>query len=426
MGFAASSAVIFWNMISYFSPTFPTIPWQYSDIHLGRQFPAIPVRLYWMVLGFGYFIHLDISLSLWVFHLLQNVEIGMFNRFGIAAWADEEYSTSPLAVGVQSMGAFATIVGAGFYLARSHLREVWRKAVTGAPEVDDSDEVVSYRTAVFGLLACGTYLVVWHAATGMEASFIPVFLAGALIMYLGITRVIAETGLITIRAPLMPQPFAFYFLGTDTLSARTMVAAALSYTWCSDTKTTIMPALAHSLRLTSTLSGHRRPFIRAVLVAMGTGVAASFAYTIYMGYLNGAANYGGIFTGELARFPWDNLVKKAKSPFGTNWGPLGFMAAGAVVTGGLMLLRYRLPWWPFHPVGFAAGAVYPVRFVVFPIFLAWAVKTLILKIGGVATYRAARPFFIGLIMGHFVGVGISFVTDMIWFPGQGHEIPFSD
>ena len=426
VGFSLSLFIILWNLISYFSPTFPTLPWRFTDIKFGREFPAISTRLYLMVVGFGYFINLDISLSLWVFNLLTNLEVGMFNRFGYVAGADEEYSTAPLSMGTQSMGAFIVVVLVGFWMARDHIRDVVWKAFRNAPDVDDSDEILSYRSAVFGFLICSTYLVVWHLATGMAFKFIPLFLFGSLVMYLGITRVIAETGLISIRAPLMPQPFSMFILGTNGLSQQTMVSIAMSYSWCSDTKTTIMPALAHSARLFDTIQIHKRRLLVAVLLAMVSGVVATFVYTIYMGYENGAANYGGIFAGELAQFPWDNLVKKSKSPFDTQWKPLSFIGIGAVVTSLLMVMRYRFPWWPLHPIGFAAGPVYPVNNVIFPVFLAWAVKSLILRFGGIRAFRTGRPFFIGLILGHFVGAGISFVVDMIWFPGQGHSIPFSD
>ena len=57
-GFGISSFVILWNMISYFNPTFPTIPWRFNDIKLGAEFPPIGTRLYWMVVGFGYFINI--------------------------------------------------------------------------------------------------------------------------------------------------------------------------------------------------------------------------------------------------------------------------------------------------------------------------------------------------------------------------------
>jgi len=426
IGFGMSSTIILWNIASYFSPTFPTIPWRLTDIKFGREFPAIATRLYLMIVGFGFFINLDISFSLWFFNLLTNLEVGMFNRFGYKAGAYEEYSTDPLSMGSQSMGAFVVVVAVGFWMARRHIADVVRKALRGDPAVDDSEELISYRSAVCGLLVCSAYLAFWHYKTGMEWKFIPLFLCGALVMYLGITRVIVETGLISIRAPLMPQPFGMFVLGSNALSPQTMVSIALSYSWCGDTKTTIMPALAHAARLFDTVRLHRRRLIWPVLIAMGAGVAATFVYTIYMGYLNGAANYGGIFTGGLAQYPWDNLVKKSKAPFGVQWKPLSFMGVGAVVTALLMLMRYRFAWWPFHPIGFAAGPVYPVNNVIFPIFVAWFVKSLVIRLGGMRAYRSARPFFIGLILGHFVGAGISFLVDMVWFVGHGHSIPFSD
>jgi hypothetical protein len=37
-------------------------------------------------------------------------------------------------------------------------------------------------------------------------------------------------------------------------------------------------------------------------------------------------------------------------------------------------------------------------------------------------YKDARPLFIGLIVGFFFGVGISFAVDLIWFYGMGHPI----
>lgn len=425
-GFSITLFIILWNVISYFNPTFPTIPWGFTSLQFGRDFPSIPIRLYLMIVGFGYFINVDISLSLWVFNLLTNIEDGLFNRFGFSAGSNEEYSTSPLSMGAQSMGAFIVIVGVGFWMARDHIRDVCRKAFRGDDQVDDSDEIVSYRTAVFGFLACSVYLTAWHVVTGMAFTYVPLFLFGVLILYLGITRVIAETGLISIRAPFMPQPFGMFVLGTDNLSQQTMVSIALSYSWCGDTKTTIMPALAHSVKLYDTIRVQQKRLIWPILLAMGAGVLATFLYTIYMGYVNGAANYGGIFNGALAQFPWDNLVKKSKSPFDTQWKGLAFIGLGALITGALMFLRYRVPWWPLHPIGFAAGPVYPVRNIIFGIFLAWAIKTVILRVGGIKAYRSGRPFFIGLILGHFVGAGISFVIDMIWFPGRGHGIPFSD
>lgn len=426
IGFGLTFFWVLWNVINHFNPSFPQIPWRYPNVVFDRVFPPISMRMYPVVAGFAYFIKLDILFSLWFFNFFTTMEMGLFNRLGYKEAIFDEYSTNPLSIGAQSHGAIIVIVLVGFWMGREHLKNVFRKAFYNDPEVDDSGEIMSYRAAAFGLIGSALYLAVWHYKTGMELKFIPLFLFGVLVMYLGQTRLIAEAGLISLRAAMCPQIFSSVILGIDSLASRTLVSVAISHSWCSDIKTTIMPALGHSTKLFDTIQTNRRRLLWVLILAMSVGVFATFLYTIYMGYVNGAANYGGIFTGELARWPWDDLVKKSKDPWGRNWELIGFLFGGAAFTLFLMFVRYRFPGFPFHPIGFAAGPVGPVRYVVLPIFLAWFAKAIILRIGGAQAYRTARPFFIGLILGHFMGAGTSFVIDMIWFPGQGHNIPFSD
>jgi len=42
--------------------------------------------------------------------------------------------------------------------------------------------------------------------------------------------------------------------------------------------------------------------------------------------------------------------------------------------------------------------------------------------GGNRLYNQVRPFFIGVILGFFVGAGLSFGVDMLWFPEEGHVL----
>jgi len=142
--------------------------------------------------------------------------------------------------------------------------------------------------------------------------------------------------------------------------------------------------------------------------------------------MHGAANYGGIFAQGLAEYPWDELVKKSREPFSVRWKPISFLGIGITLASIMMAIRYRNPRFPFHPIGFAVGPIIPVLDVILPIFLAWFVKSVTLRVGGIQAYRSVRPFFIGMILGHFVGAGISCMVDVIWFPGEGHSVPFSD
>jgi hypothetical protein len=62
------------------------------------------------------------------------------------------------------------------------------------------------------------------------------------------------------------------------------------------------------------------------------------------------------------------------------------------------------------------------RRIVFPVFLSWSIKTIVLKIGGVSLYRRGQPFFIGLMVGYAIAVFLSTTLDHFYFWGQGHSV----
>ncbi len=82
----------------------------------------------------------------------------------------------------------------------------------------------------------------------------------------------------------------------------------------------------------------------------------------------------------------------------------------------LMMCRYRFPWWPIHPAGLAVGLTHPTFNVWFSIFVAWLIKAIVLKMGGIGLYRRTRPFFLGMILGAFAATGLWLVID--WLAGM--------
>ena len=125
------------------------------------------MNLYWPIVGFAYFINLDVSFSICFFYLLAVIEEGLFNRFGVTISEANFCGTSFVPVGWQMIGVWFTVVGWGLWIARSHLRDVFRKAFKGDAKIDDSDELLSYRSAVFGLLGGLLYMACWFYASGM-------------------------------------------------------------------------------------------------------------------------------------------------------------------------------------------------------------------------------------------------------------------
>ena len=421
LGFGIPLAIVFWNILGYFIPAFPAIPLKNRlSIFQG----ALPLRLniYFPLIGFAYLINLDVAFSIWFFHLLGGVQVALYNRFGYSIGVADVYCSSSPAMAWQGFGGFIVLVGWGLWMAREHIRDVFRKAFRGDVGVDDSKEFLPYRSAVLGLLAGLVYMVLFLIASGMSPLVAGVFLFAVFVIYLGITRIVIEGGLVFLRGPLIAQPFTAYVLGVSSLSPPSMTALAVSYAWFCDIKSFFMPAVAHAAKLSDVLKLRRRAVLVAVSLALVVGVFTSMAYTLSMGYERGAYNYGDWIFRRGAETPYDAIVRKMQNPFDTDWRRIGFLGAGAIAMGIFTFLRYRFTWWPLHPIGFPVAYTLPVRLSALSIFLAWAAKSLILKFGGIRLYRRLQPFFFGLIAGYFTGCGISFAVDMIWFPGQGHAI----
>ena len=423
IGFSIPFFIVVWNIGHYFSPFFPVIPAiGGSHISIGRDFPEISVGLSFHLIGFAYFANLDVLASIWFFYLLSVLQIGISNKLGFSIGSSEVFCSENPSIGWQGFGAMIVIVAWGIWTARSHLRNVFRKAFGKEVAVDDSQEMLSYRTAVFGLVLGLVFMFGWLHKSGMGHREIFLFLGAVFVVLIGLTIVVSQGGLVKLRTPLIPPIFTVYTLGSSTILPPSITALAFSYAWIADLDANIMTAIAQCGKLGSMIKVHMRSVFKAAVIAILVSAVVFVWYSLYLGYRYGAFNQGGFIFGGGPQVPFDSAVAKMKNIFGPDWKRLSFLGIGGIAGVGLNYMRYRFIWWPLSPLGFAVASVLPVRGSAFSIFLAWAIKGFILRFGGVKTYRRARPFFIGLVIGLFVGVGISFLVDMIWFPGHGHAI----
>ncbi|NKB66518.1 MAG: hypothetical protein GKR89_05615 [Candidatus Latescibacteria bacterium] len=423
-GFAIPFFVVCWNMVTYFTPAFPPIPTELSGaVRIGREFPSISTAINFAIVGFTFFVNLDVSFSLWFFTLITMFQEGLFNKFGYAIAGRDVYTHGHPAIGWQSFGAMVVLVLNLFWMARSHFAQIWRKARTGDPDIDDSGELMSYRGIVVGAALSMLYIVFWLWRSGMSFPALTLFILATVILYTGITRVVMEGGLLFVRGPLVAQTFAGYALGGPNMSLTSHVSLGLSYGWHHELKGFFMTAAANSSKIADRLQGgHRRSVTVYILLAAFVAIVVSMVFILYMGYSFGAYNYGGWIFGYGSQVPYVEVLRKIDTT-GPDWTRLGHAGIGGAVMALLTFMRYRFSWWPIHPIGMPVGVCsYPVNIIIFSIFIAWLAKWIILRTGGIQLYHKAQPFFIGIILGHFTGIGLSFVVDMIWFPGQGHPL----
>ena len=418
IGFAFAIFPIMWNMIGYFTPVFPTIPREFGLIQLGRDFPPIETRFYPLIIGASYFVELEVSGSIIIYFLFLTFQIGVLRRFGFET-GPARGDTSDFE-NWQGLGALFVLIPWGLWVARGHLRDVVRKAFIKDPTIDDTQEMLSYRSAVFGLILSSVFISAWCVASGMTVYVAFVFVALVIVVWFGISKISIETGLISSRI-IHAQFATYHIVGLTNMNAQSIVAMALTYTWHRDLKTALMAPMANATKLFDDVREDRGRMTLAVAIAVAVVVGGSAYYAIASGYQTGAYNYGGIYAGSVQAV-FDRGIGYIRDPFAMKrhlalWGLIG-----VAVTVANMVLRYIYPAFPLHPIGLVSATSYPANRTIFSIFFAWFAKAAILRIGGISLYRKASPFFFGMMLGYFVGVGISFGVDMVWFPDDGHSL----
>jgi hypothetical protein len=98
----------------------------------------------------------------------------------------------------------------------------------------------------------------------------------------------------------------------------------------------------------------------------------------------------------------DGIVTWFDSPKGFDITRLTAASMGGLVLLVLYALRTRFVSFPLNPAAYVFAYSYTMKYFWFDFLLAWVVKGLILRYGGMKIYRRAMPLFLGLILGEFV------------------------
>ncbi len=429
-GFALTSAVFWLNMVHWFYPAFPKV----MNTHmiyvwdlLSKQYPPFCVYLSIFLICFSYFASLDVLFSIWFFDILYMIEAGLLNRVGIVA-TSPHYGAGPYNVTsykFQTAGAFAALVLWWIWISRGHLREVFRKARhPDRSPLDDSRELISYRAAVIGLVVCCVYIAAWLGQVGIEAGMIAVLMPAMFIAYVGVAKVMADSGLVYIDPPAVAWDYSLFVLGGErALNASTNAAFSLLSFTVNHPRSFALPMIAQVNRLGDFVPEGKRRFFWGIFGAFVVGMVVSTLHTIWLAYTMGGYNFQPnwliLHEGE---WQYGMAVNALRNPRPILTVEYWLFLAGIGVMTVLNLMRYRFSWWRLHPVGFALSGTIFTRLESMTLLVAWLIKFLMIKIGGVAFYRRSMPFFIGILTGYIVAVIAGTVVDAIWFPYAGHRV----
>lgn len=423
IGALATFSIMLWNTTAYWTQwsAFPVDASTVLNVELGRAFPAHVIRMNILTFAFSFFINVDILFSVWFFQIINTLEQGVLARIGVVA--DSGTAVPGGLVAVQFIGGMIAFALWGFWIARRHLAMVWRHVLGRGTNLRDEDEFISYRaalaTGVFGL----AYVVWWLHAIGMSFPVIAVFLTLLFLFYFALCRVMAESGLVFLDLPINAHQFTVAMLGSASLSPQNLTGLGLGSAFARNWKTFTMIIPSHVARLQSVMGVSGKVLFFWSAVTFGVSAVTAIGFTAYTGYrMGGASNYYNNIAGDPGFY---NLIVTWMNNSTTISGTeVFFLAAGMAIVLGMIVARYLFSWWPISPIGFVVAAGGPARHAFFPVLLAWLLKTILIRVGGVRLYHEVQPLMIGIMVGYVLGAAVAILADFLYFRGSIHELQF--
>jgi hypothetical protein len=382
---------------------------------------SLTINISFPMMGFAYLTHQEVALSLWVFYLIGYAINGMFTKLGITRTVDLDIYTQNDGGSIMAFiqfGALITLVGYTLWTARAHLRVTWGAALR--PETGYKDDF-SMR-GVYLLLIVGLLLMTgWFVAIGVPLWAGLFFVLVAAGTFLGITRILCESGLAAMRAQLITPTVVSSTFGTAALGESGTIGV-LSYgqVWMSDVRTFVMAAVANGLKLTESIS-RKGVVLWAMLIAVLIGIVVSVWTTLYYAYQSGANNANTWFFINGPRWTFDFASQYMRNPSDPDFAGLGLMGVGAAIMGILYYVRTHFLAFPVHPMGLAVSQMMLTRHMWFSVFLVWLIKAVLTRYGGPRLLGAVRPFFLGMILGQFTVIAVWLGIDVIT-GAQGHGL----
>ena len=417
VGVAAVFLPAAYNTAGYFLPGLPKtkIFFDAYSVELGEHI-GVSIRLLPLALAVAYLCPLDILASLIVFYLLTLPKEWMMSRTGLTVGSEGNQLGASDILQMEGYGALIFVALWSIWLARRHLRGIWRQAFSREGDPSDTRQ---YRWALFGLVVSGLYVTGWIMALGASLLLAAGLLLLFTLAHFVTVKLMAATGfayLIPSHPHLKGESFVLHLVGTTHLSPRSVVGLKLvtgNVFMGSAGRIPGWPAIVHHLRI---FSIRRQPVwvTASLLLAFASGFLAIAWTTIDWAYSVATQGMGGNDR------TLDQMVRLIHQPTVAAAGKWAVWLAGFFEAGGIAWLRMRFHWFPFHPVGLAFQYTVGARFYWFSLLVVWIVKYGLLRYGGVRLYAAGKPLFYGLVVGYVIGVILARGVDRIWFPAESH------
>jgi hypothetical protein len=402
IGFALAGTITIINGLHVIFPAVPYISWvkQYDIGHYFTEKPwnalaGTRISMYPFAIGLAFFLPLDLSFSCWFFFVIRLLERVLGSALGLRDSRFPYFNE-------QAAGAWIALSLVALWVTRRHILDVLKRLVGLAKEVDDSNEPVSYRWSVIGLLISMVFIAGFCHMAGMSFPVIFGFFGIFFLLSIAMARVRAEFGAPHEIYFVNPHDMLASIVGTRRMSPPNLTMMSMFYWFNRCNRNHPMPNHIEAFKMAESAKMSNSKLMIAMIIATFVGFIATYWANLDITYRYGGNSAAGGFKSWLGWEAFNRLQRWLVNPTLTDWTGVSVMGVGLLSIFAMTFLRMRFFWWPLHPAGYALAVSFAMDYFWFAFFISWLIKYIILKQGGMGMHRKATPFFLGLILGDYV------------------------
>jgi hypothetical protein len=429
LGFAFTLPLLILKGLHFYNPAIPSPEIESTPL---APFVTSPIakaylqnisigNLWFSTLSIALLVETNILFSLWSFFLLFQ----LWNLFGRAfnlnripgyPWNDQ-----------QTMGSYIGYALAALFVARRHLRDAFRAVIRGGSDAGQ------YRLALALVAASLAGLALWGAWVRMGWLPSLLFFGYMLVLGFSASKIRAECGAaFGYITPYVGMQFAGALGGFALFGPTGMLVATIA----SGFMTTacflfIAPVQLEMMELGRQMDVRPRDIGAGLALGLLGGLVIGGFVLLCWAYGYGANNmplpwfcqqnwYFNHFrtaeaaadrafqAGTLLSIPETRMLDVAHNVDAKGLG------IGAAITLLLAWMRTQFMWFPLHPIGYILSSTYFMAGQWFTILVAWAIRSLVFRIGGAQTIRKGLvPFCVGMFLASVFSVILFTILGLI-------------
>lgn len=382
-------------------------------------------RFYPTMVAFVFLLASDIGFSLGISQVLfATLQVGLLTA-GVALTQER------LGGGAFTWQRFGSYVGVALmlvYIGRRYYWDVVKQSVTFRPQ-KGVDPSAAWALRILFVVTVAMILFL-AKRVGLDWPFAVLFVLLMWMIFLVMSRLNAECGVIYLQAGWHPVAVLVGLFGLKALGPEALVISGLVCTvLVLDPRECLMPFVINGLKMCDDTG------VKASRVGWwGIGVfalclAVAIPVVFWADYNWGVPTWDKWAVEWLPPITFDAVEKTvnqlkqagelAQSEGFSAWERITHMepsgeflwAAGAGLGLALLcsIMRLRYSRWPLHPILFLVWGTWPLCLCSHSFMLGWLIKTAVTKFGGSQTYRRVTGLMIGVIAGDLLG-GLTFAV----------------